>query len=466
MPESMIIPVVLSGGAGTRLWPASRKLRPKQLLPLVGDTTMIHDTLARLEGVGRLGAPIVVTAQDLDLPVRRALRDAGIDEATVILEPMGRNTAPAVAVAAHEIVRSTGDALMLVLPADHVITDLDAFHEAVATAARAADDGRIVTFGITPTAPETGYGYIRAGDRIDEGTFTIDEFKEKPDVETARSYLADGSYAWNSGMFVFRAGRYLEELALHRPDIAAGAEAAYAAADRSDGTVALPTSEFGRCPAESIDFAVMEHTDRGAIVPSDPGWSDVGSWSSLWELGVKDADGNVLRGDVIAVGTEDSYVRASNRVIGVVGLEDVVVVDTPDALLVASRGEVQDVKEIVQALEDRRDPTTTVDRTVERPWGTERSIASGPGHRMAVATIDPTAAMRLDEGIHHLLVIDGEGGLGGATDTRRLVSGDSATVDGCAEVRADAGNQLRMLLISVDTVFDVDALRGHVERSE
>ena len=461
----MIIPVVLSGGAGTRLWPASRRRRPKQLLPLVGTSSMIHDTLARLDGVRDVGTPIVVTAADLELPVRRSLHDAGIPSAQIVLEPVGRNTAPAVAVAAGLIAEQHQDALMLVLPADHVITDPAAFRDAVETAASAARAGHLVTFGITPTAPETGYGYIRAGEPIAADTYAIAEFKEKPDLQTAEGYLEAGNYLWNSGMFVFGAATFLSELELHRSDIAVAAATAFARADRTGSTITLPADEFAACPSESIDFAVMEHTTMGAMVPTDPGWSDVGSWSSLWDLGDKDAEGNVITGDVISHDTVNSYVRGGDRVIGLVGLDDIVVVDTPDALLVAGRNSVQGVKDVVSVLQSRNDPSLERDDVDEHVWGRKRTLSAGPSHLVAILTIDDGASCDLGDRHHQVQVVDGSGTVASKDDRKAATPGASIVLDGPATVTA-ADEGLRILYVGVDTVLDTHQLQAFVDGRE
>jgi mannose-1-phosphate guanylyltransferase / mannose-6-phosphate isomerase len=342
-----VVPVILSGGTGSRLWPASRQQTPKQLLPLVDHRTMLLTTLERAAAVPGAGDPIIVANADQRGAIEAELDAVGWTGTRVILEPVGRNTAPALAVAALD---THDDPLLLVLPADHVIADEAEFVAAVGVGARLAEQGYLVTFGIMPTRPETGYGYIEVGEALGEGANAVARFKEKPDAETAERYLTDGRHLWNSGMFLFAAGRYLEELEQHRPDVLDAARSALARA-KDDGTaVILDADSMERAPSVSIDYAVMEPTTRAAVVPLDAGWTDVGSWKALWAIGATDDDGNVVDGDVELIDVRNSLVRSHGRLIAVIGLEGVVVVDTPDATLVSSIDRVQDVKALVDRL--------------------------------------------------------------------------------------------------------------------
>lgn len=335
----MIVPVVLAGGSGTRLWPVSRRKQPKQFTKLIDDSTMFELTLRRVASIPDVAEPVVIAGADqADL-----LRGSTPSGATILLEPSGRNTAPAAAIAA---LIANPDDVLLVLPADHLIADVDAFVLAVEEAARLASRGYVVTFGVVPTRPETGYGYIEQGPSLD-GAFHIARFVEKPDEPTAREYLSSGRYLWNSGMFAFTARRYLDELGRHRPDML---EAVRTIPVHEDGRI---DPSFAEVPADSIDFAVMEHTDRGVVVPLEAGWSDVGSWNALWEVSDQDTAGNVVQGDAVIENTRRSYVRSSSRLVAVVGLDDVVVVETPDAVLVTSRERSQEVKRIVERLARR-----------------------------------------------------------------------------------------------------------------
>jgi mannose-1-phosphate guanylyltransferase/mannose-6-phosphate isomerase len=346
-----LVPVLLSGGAGTRLWPASRSSRPKQFLRLVDDRTMLGATLDRLDGL-EIESPLVVGNVGHSSLVAAELASAGHDPERMILEPFGRNTAPAAAVAALELTRGGDDPVMLLLPADHVIDDVAAFHAAVNHAAALAADGGLVTFGIVPTSPETGYGYIRTGPPVDRAAFTVARFVEKPKLETARAYLSGGDYLWNSGMFVFRCSKYLAALAEHAPRISMGCAETMKLARRDSG-IYLDAESFGNTPADSIDYAVMEHTAEAIVVPLAAGWNDVGSWTALWDIGQKDEDGNVTHGDVITVATAESYVRSDHRLVAVAGVENIVVVETADAVLVTSLENAQLVKNIVESLQRR-----------------------------------------------------------------------------------------------------------------
>lgn len=346
-----IVPVILSGGMGTRLWPASRRTMPKQLLNLVDDRSLIRATIDRVASVSPDTTPIIVTNAGHAGAIEQDLHLSGSVDPVLILEPVGRNTAPAVAVAAHEIIATRGDSLMIVLPSDHTISNEAAFTAAIEQAAQAALDGYLVTFGITPSHAETGYGYIKIGDAISDATSLVSEFREKPDEGTAESYVASGDYLWNSGMFLFTASKFLEELRLHAPDIAASACKAYADSTRDGARISLNAEAFSSCRSDSIDYAVMESTTSAAVVPTDPGWNDVGSWASLWTISDKDTDGNVTVGNVELANVRDSYVRGDDRLIAVIGLDDVVIVDTPDALLVTTRDKAQDVKSIVDRLQ-------------------------------------------------------------------------------------------------------------------
>ena len=393
------IPVVLSGGSGTRLWPASRMTQPKQLLPLIDERSMLQATIDRVTALGSVAEPIIVTNKDHADATRREMSIAGYADATLILEPVGRNTAPALAVAAIEAMKS-GDPLMLVLPADHTIGDEAAFRDAIDAAAEAADAGYLVTFGITPSRPETGYGYIRIGEPTTAGVSRASEFKEKPDEHTAKAYIDSGEYLWNSGMFLLKASKYLEELKQHAPDIAAAADVAFNAARVEGNTIHLDRASFSEIRPDSIDYAVMEKTSKGAVVPTDPDWNDVGSWASLWDIAEKDGFGNVLGGDTIAIGTSNTYVRGADRLVATVGVEGLIIVDTPDAVLVARRDAAQDVGAIVERLKSDKRPEFRTDGSQHRPWGRFRTVESGPGFRVLHMWLDPGGETPLATHIH------------------------------------------------------------------
>ena len=407
----MIVPVILSGGSGTRLWPLSRSLYPKQLLPLTGDGTMLQETVRRLEGLEDLGAPVVVCNEEHRFLVAEQLRQIETTPTAIVLEPVGRNTAPAAAVAAARILEQGGkgeDPILLVLPADHVIRDAAAFRAAVAQGAAEAAAGKLVTFGILPGEPHTGYGYIRAA--AGEGPVAVEEFVEKPDAETAARYLDSGGYYWNSGMFMFRASRYIAELREHRPDIVKACVASVAGAKPDLDFLRLGRGAFERCPADSIDYAVMEKTRDAMVVPLDAGWNDVGSWSSLWEASDHDSDGNVKVGDVVVADTENCYLYSSDRLVATVGLEDCIVVETKDAVLVAPKGRGEDVKKLVDQLNSGRRGETSLHREVFRPWGSYDSIDNGERFQVKRITVKPGAKLSLQMHHHraeHWIVVKG-----------------------------------------------------------
>jgi mannose-1-phosphate guanylyltransferase/mannose-6-phosphate isomerase len=393
----MLIPVILSGGSGTRLWPLSRELYPKQLLPLVGERTMLQETVHRLSGLDA-AKPIIVCNEAHRFLVAEQLRQLDMNPQAIILEPVGRNTAPAIALAA---LKAPSEALLLVLPADHVIRDVAAFQAAIRAAIPAARAGKLVTFGIVPTAPETGYGYIRQGqvDKGAAGVFAIAEFIEKPDAARAAQFLNAGGYYWNSGMFLFQAGRYVQELELHAPDIARATRAALAAAQPDLDFVRVDKVAFEACRSDSIDYAVMEKTRDAVVVPLAAGWSDVGSWSALHDALPADADGNVARGDVLVEDSSGCYFYAGSRLVASVGMKDHVVIETKDAVLVAPKDRVQDVKKLVARLKAEGRYEHSLHREVYRPWGSYDSIDAGHRFQVKRLTIKPGAQLSLQ--LHH-----------------------------------------------------------------
>lgn len=404
------VPVILCGGSGTRLWPLSRSAYPKQLLRLLGERSLLEDTVARLSGVpGGSAAPLVVCNQAQRFLVAGQLAGS---QATLLLEPEGRNTAPAAALAALVARERYGaEAILLVLPADHVVRDPAAFGAAVAAALPAAAAGELVTFGIVPAFPETGYGYIKsAAGEATAAWRAVERFVEKPDFETARRYVQSGDYLWNSGIFCFRADRWLEELGKYAPGVVAAAERAWRDGQAAADTVLPEPEAFRACPAISIDYAVMEHTDRAAVLPLDAGWSDVGSWAALYDVSDRDPAGNALVGDIVAVDCRDSYVRSESRLVGVVGLEGCVVVETKDAVLVVPRERSQAVKQLVEELERRSRPETRLGREVFRPWGSYDSLTEQPGFQVKQLKVLPGAVLSLQMHRHraeHWIVVAG-----------------------------------------------------------
>ena len=404
-----MIPVILSGGSGTRLWPLSRQAYPKQFLALAGEDSMLQATWQRVAELAS-AAPLVVANEDHRFMVAEQLRELGCTPAAIVLEPVGRNTAPAIAVAALQATADGTDPLLLVLPSDHVIADAAGFRAAVAAATPAAQNGKLVTFGIVPTAAETGYGYIQAVAGGDAPVRAVARFVEKPDAATAAQYLASGQYFWNSGMFLFQASRYLAELERHAPAMLAACRKAFAAAARDADFVRLDKAAFAACPSDSIDYAVMEKTADAAVLPIDVGWNDVGSWSALWEVAQQDGDGNTHHGDVIALDCRDTLAWGDRRLVAMIGLRDIVVVDSDDALLVAHKDHVQEVKEVVARLKAEGRSESNLHRKVYRPWGAYDSIDMGERFQVKRITVNPGAALSLQMHHHraeHWIVVSG-----------------------------------------------------------
>lgn len=406
----MIIPIILSGGSGTRLWPLSRKNRPKQFLTLVGEDTLFQQTLKRTRRLGA-GAPIVVCSEDHRFTVAEQIQDLRIKDASILLEPAARNTAPAIALAAMQAAARDPGALMLVLPADHLIGDEASFVDAVGRAEPLAHEGWLVTFGIRPEAPEIGFGYIKRADAVSADGFKVAQFVEKPNAETAARYVASGDFDWNSGMFLFTAKRFLEELNVHSPAIHAAAAKVFATAQPDLDFVRFDKAAMLAVPEDSIDYAVMEKTDRAAVVPVSCRWSDIGSWSALWEASDKDALGNATQGDVIMLDTRNTLVRSHDRhMVATIGLDDVVVISTPDATLVASREQVQHVKKIVDELARSGRTEHLAHRQVYRPWGSYDSIDMGDRFQVKRIVVKPGSVLSLQMHHHraeHWIVVSG-----------------------------------------------------------
>jgi mannose-1-phosphate guanylyltransferase / mannose-6-phosphate isomerase len=408
----MLIPVILSGGAGSRLWPLSREHYPKQLLALTGGSeTLLQQTVKRLDGVPNLGELLIIANESQRFLIADQLQEMSARPAKLILEPMGRNTAPAVAIAAHLANEKDPDALLLVMPADHLIRDLSAFQQTVQEAVALAQNGALVTFGIVPDQVETGYGYIKIGNRLGTG-FRVERFVEKPDAATAEAYIKSGDYFWNSGMFVLNAAHYLHELQRHAPEMATAAARAYETMyiDIERGFMRLEENTFGACPSDSIDYAVMEKTANAAVVPLDAGWSDIGAWSSLWAVSAQDAAGNVCIGDVMAVDSHNSYVRADYRLLAVLGLDDIVAVETADAVLVAHKDRVQEVKTLVTDLKKTHRCEADLHREVHRPWGTYETLDQSERFKVKRIKVKPGASLSLQMHYHrseHWIVVRG-----------------------------------------------------------
>jgi len=417
----MLTPVILSGGSGTRLWPLSRENQPKQLLPLTSLHTMLQETVRRLDGFDAGGqgvTPSIVVCNGAHrFMVAEQLRAAGNDGARIVLEPIGRNTAPALALAAHLAARDGSDPILLVMPADHVVTDCESFHAAVATGLKAAGNGAIVTFGIVPSRPETGYGYIRTGARRDDDSLKLVSFVEKPGLALAEQYVASGEYLWNSGLFMMRASVWLKALNELDPVMAAACRAAFDAGVQETDFMRIDADAFAACPSDSIDYAVMEKLASavdldipGCVVPMSAGWSDVGAWDALWEIADKDGDGNVARGDVLFEDSRNTLVYAQDRMVACVGLDDAVIVETPDAVLVARKDKTQNVKQIVAMLKSDKRSQASAHRKIHRPWGWYDSIDNGSRFQVKRIVVKPGARLSLQMHHHraeHWIVVQG-----------------------------------------------------------
>ncbi len=401
----MIIPVILAGGSGTRLWPLSREMYPKQLIKLTNDYTMLQNTLLRLVDFDSMAAPIIICNKSQGFIVAEQLSEIKIQPAGIFLEPAGRNTAPAVAVAALKALRMDPDALILILPADHLIGDIPTFHDILKTGEHLANQGDLITFGIVPDRPETGYGYIRKGEPVvgpdnklsEDGqrAFVIDKFVEKPDIDTAKHYLSTGNYCWNSGMFIFKAAIVLEEMKHYAPDIVTACEKSLGKGKTKQCFFYLEKDAFEKCPADSIDYAIMEKTKRGVMIPFNAGWDDVGSWEALWNVGEKDDSGNVISGDVICVDATNTLVNARSRLVAVLGVKDLAVVETPDVILVSSLYNTQGVKKIVDTLKADNRSETVTHKKKYHPWGIIETVDNGKNFQIRKIIVSPGTSLSL-----------------------------------------------------------------------
>ncbi|MGI1970355.1 mannose-1-phosphate guanylyltransferase/mannose-6-phosphate isomerase [Shewanella baltica] len=404
----MILPIVMAGGTGTRLWPLSRGNFPKQFLSLSGKTTMLQSTVSRLTGIDHAPVMLICNEEHRFIAAEQ-VRQLGVKHSGIFLEPVGRNTAPAIALAAFKAIEFGQDPLLLVLAADHVIEDVSAFQQSISKAKELALAGKLVTFGIVGNKPETGYGYIKRGEEYQHG-YAVDCFVEKPDLATAEAYIASGEYYWNSGMFLFKASRYLSELKTYRPDIYSACELAMQVQNNDVDFIRIDKVAFEACPDESIDYAVMEHTKDAVVVTMDAGWSDVGGFSALWEVSAKDANGNVFNGDVKAVDTKNTLVFGGNKLVATVGVENLVIVNTKDAVLVAHKDQSQHVKAIVGQLKSEQRSEATFHRDVYRPWGKYDSIDNGERFQVKRITVKPGAKLSVQMHHHraeHWIVVSG-----------------------------------------------------------
>jgi mannose-1-phosphate guanylyltransferase / mannose-6-phosphate isomerase len=394
-----IIPVILSGGSGTRLWPLSRKQCPKQYLPLTGDNTMLQETILRLNGLDNLANPIIVCNADHRFLVAEQCQQIDIVNPTILLEPIGRNTAPAIAAAALKSIKDTNEAVLLVLSADHVIQDIEAFHKAINIANKKAQDGKLVTFGIIPTDANTGYGYIKLSKEDVDSAYNVEKFVEKPNFKTAELYLEQGNYLWNSGMFMFKAGILIDELTTHSPEIVTSVNDAVNNAAQDLDFVRLDKQAFESSPSDSIDYALMEKSDNVVVVPLDAGWNDIGSWSALHDIGTKDSNGNVIQGDVFTEETTNTYINANYHMVATIGVQDLVIVDTSNATLIATKDKAQEVKKIIEQLQQQDREEQSCHRKIYRPWGWYDSIEVGLHFQVKRLYVNPGAKLSLQ--MHH-----------------------------------------------------------------
>lgn len=455
-PVGKIYPVVLCGGTGTRLWPMSRELYPKQFLALVSQRSMLQETVDRVADAERFGPPLLICHEEHRFIVAEQLRQISIAPRDIVLEPVGRNTAPAIAVAALMLAADDPDGVLVAMPSDHVVRRVDRFRDAVGIAAAAARSGALVALGLTPDEPETGYGYIHRGAPLDgvSGCFKVNRFVEKPDRKTAESFIAETGWHWNSGIFVLQASGYLAELERLQPDIFAACREAVHGGSRDLDFYRLAAKPFTTSPSISIDHAVMEQTDKAAVVPVEMGWSDVGSWSALWRIGEKDGNGNVLVGDVVARDVRNSYIRAEDRLVAAIGVEDLVIVATDDAVAVAPRNRAQAVRGLVQALKEEGRSEHIFHSYVYRPWGHYRSIDVGDRFQVKQIAVKPGATLSLQMHHHraeHWVVVNGTARVTRGNETFLLKENESTFIPIGVVHRIENPGKVMLRLIEVQS---------------
>jgi len=440
-----IVPVILSGGSGTRLWPLSREQYPKQYLPLTSGSTMLQETMLRLNGIVDLSDPIIICNADHRFLVAEQCQQIDIVNPTILLEPVGRNTAPAIAAAALQSLKNSDDSVLLVLSADHVIQDIQAFHDAINVARKQAQTGKLVTFGIVPTDAATGYGYIKLQGELstskrgrprvlkynNDSAYNVEEFVEKPDLKTAQSYLEQDNYLWNSGMFMFRANTLIDELTTRSPDIVVSVKSAVNNAAQDFDFIRLDKVAFESSPSNSIDYALMEKSNNVVVVPLDADWNDIGSWSALYDIGVKDINGNVINGDVIIQDTTNTYINASHHLVVTIGINNLIVVDTPDATFIATQDKAQEVKSIVEFMQDKNRCESGAHRKVYRPWGWYDSIGCGKHFQVKRLHINPGAKLSLQmhhKRAEHWVVVNGSAIVTNGNEMLTLTEGESTYI--------------------------------------
>lgn len=426
-----IVPVILSGGSGERLWPLSRKEYPKQYLPLLGDQTMLQQTIQRLNGLENLSNPVIICNADHRFVVAEQCRQIGIKNPTILLEPIGRNTAPAIAAAAYQSLKDSDNSTLLVLSADHVIGDVGAFHQAIKIANQQAQISKLVVFGIVPTDPSTGYGYIKKSEDNYNGAHKVEEFIEKPDLKTAELYLEQGNYLWNSGMFMFQAHVYIEELTEYAPNIVASVHGAVNNASQDLAFIRLEKQAFESSPSDSIDYALMEKSNNVVVVPLSANWKDIGSWKALYDTGIKDSQGNVIKGDVIIQNTTNTFINADHHMVAALGVDNLIIIDTPDVTFIAAQDKSQDVKNIVESLQASGRYESSAHRKVYRPWGWYDSIESGEYFQVKRLYIKPGAKLSLQmhhKRAEHWVVVSGMATVINGSQTFNLNKGESTYI--------------------------------------
>ena len=431
MKMSKIMPVILSGGSGVRLWPLSRKEYPKQYLPLVGDNTMLQETILRLNGLDNLADPIIICNINHRFIIAEQCQKIGVKSPIILLEPIGRNTAPAIAAAALKSLKDTDDSILLVLSADHVIQDVDAFHQAVNIAIQQAQSGKLVTFGVVPTDVNTGYGYIKLSKDNSNGAHKVEEFVEKPDLKTAEFYLEQGCYLWNSGMFMFQARTFIDELTTHAFNIVSSVNNAVNNAAQDLDFIRLEKQAFESSPSNSIDYALMEKSNNVVVVPLNAQWSDIGTWSALYDVGTKDTQGNVIKGDVITQDTSNTFINADNHLVVTIGVDNLIIVDTPDATFIAAQDKAHEVKSIVEFLQLSGRFESTAHRKVYRPWGWYDSIESGEYFQVKRLHINPSAKLSLQmhhKRAEHWIVVSGTAAVTNGEEIFTLNKGESTYI--------------------------------------
>ena len=426
-----VIPVILSGGSGTRLWPLSRKDHPKQYLSLMGNHTMLQETILRLEGLDYLASPIIICNNDHRFIVSEQCKQINIANPTIILEPIGRNTAPAIAAAAFQSLMQSDNSILIILSTDHVIQDVEKFQKSIRLAIKQAKDGKLVTFGVVPKYAHTGFGYIKLSGETSRGVFNVEKFVEKPDLQTAQLYLEQGNFLWNSGIFAFQAKTLIDELKIHSSEIVKSVKESLDNATKDLGFIHLEAKSFTSSPSDSIDIALMEKSSNLVVVPLDLNWSDIGSWSALHEIGVSDIDGNVILGDVFTAETSNTYINANHHLVATIGIKNLVIVDTPNATLIASKDKTEEVNKILDQLEEKNRDEQYSHRKVYRPWGWYDSIESGENFQVKRLHINPKSKLSLQSHQHraeHWVVVSGTANVINGKDELTLNKGESTYI--------------------------------------